>query len=68
MIDVKEPAEGESNSHEQRRFEELRRLGYSPKRALYIAMGSPYGKNRKAMKRWLRENGRKAFDGRSFVL
>jgi len=56
MTDVKEPTDDGLNNREQSRFEELRRLGYSPKRAIYMAVGSPYGKNRKAMKRWDREN------------
>jgi len=58
MTDVKKPT-NDQHDHNERRFEELRKIGYSPKRALYIAAGSPYGKNRKCMKKWLRENKQK---------
>jgi len=36
-------------------YEELKKHGYAPNRARYIAEGSPYGNNRKSMKRWLLE-------------
>jgi hypothetical protein len=41
-------------------YETLKRLGYAPKRAEYMAYGSPYGNNRKAMKRWLMEQKKKS--------
>jgi hypothetical protein len=59
MPDVKKPTHDQPNHNEKRRFEEQRKLGYSLKRALYIAAGSPYGRNRKSMKKWLRENKEK---------
>jgi hypothetical protein len=56
MTDLNNAANDQPNHNQKRRYEELRKIGYSPKRALYIAAGSPYGKNRKSMKKWLREN------------
>jgi hypothetical protein len=55
MTDVNNLGNNWQNSFNERRYEELRALGDSPNRALYKACGSPYGKNRKCMKKWLRE-------------
>jgi len=41
-------------------YETLKGLGYAPKRAEYMANGSPYGNNRKAMKRWHMEQKKKS--------
>lgn len=35
----------------------VRRYSITPKRLAYMDAGEPYGKNRKGLKRWLREGG-----------
>jgi hypothetical protein len=62
MTGVKNPT-NQANHNEKRRYEELRKIGYAPKRAIYIAVGEPYGKSRKSMKKWLRENKDRIVNG-----